>query len=117
MSPSCGVSLQTSKRCPFVIGTGLNATAGNATWKIPNTVPIATYYVQALVYAKNASNPSNPNAVAVGKSVGYFQASILAAPNYLHTLSSSAAFILYCLQYKLDYQVETCPVQRSRPWH
>ena len=87
MSPFCGVSLQTSKRCPFIIATGLSATAGNATWKIPNTVPIATYFVRALVYAKNATNPSNPNAVAVGNSVGYFQASTFAAPNYFHIRS------------------------------
>jgi hypothetical protein len=55
-----------SKRCPFVIAQNLNPGSGNVTWKVPNTVPLATYFVRALVY--NGVNP-----VAVGNSVGYFQ--------------------------------------------
>ena len=65
--------LQKSKACPFQIATGLSPTSGNATWKIPQNVPIATYFVRALVYAKNASDSANPNAVAIGDSKGFFE--------------------------------------------
>lgn len=64
-----------SKKCPFVIKTNLNPVAGNATWKIPNTVPFATYSLRAFVYRNvtqsNGMNISDP--VATGVSVGYFQ--------------------------------------------
>ena len=66
---------QLSKKCPFVIKTNLNPVAGNATWKIPNTVPFATYSLRAFVYRNvtqsNGMNISDP--VATGVSVGYFQ--------------------------------------------
>lgn len=65
--------LQKSKACPFQIGTGLNPTSGNKTWKIPQNVPTATYFIRALVYAKNASDSANPNAVAIGDSKGFFE--------------------------------------------
>lgn len=62
-----------SKTCPFVIASGLNPSSGNATWKIPQNVPIATYFVRAYVLAPNPADSSSPNPVAFGNSVGYFQ--------------------------------------------
>ena len=73
ISGACAVQL--SKKCPFVIKTNQNPVAGNVTWKIPNTVPFATYSLRAFVYRNvtqaNGMNISQP--LATGVSVGYFQ--------------------------------------------
>lgn len=65
--------MQKSKTCPFVIANGLNPSSGNATWKIPQNVPIATYYVRAYVIQQNATDPATPFPVAYGNSMGFFQ--------------------------------------------
>jgi hypothetical protein len=66
--------MQLSKKCPFVIATNLNPASGNATWKIPNTVPYATYSLRALVYTNVTMNGKiTPDPIATGVSVGYFQ--------------------------------------------
>jgi hypothetical protein len=68
--------MQLSKKCPFVIATNLNPASGNATWKIPNTVPYATYSLRALVYTNVTMNGKiTPDPIATGVSVGYFQVS------------------------------------------
>ena len=67
--------MQKSKACPFQIAKGLSPSAGNVTWKIPNTVPTGTYFIRSLVYAKNASDPTGNSdiAVAIGDSKGFFE--------------------------------------------
>jgi hypothetical protein len=63
-----------SKRCGFVIATNLDPAGGNATWKIPNTVPFATYTLRALVYSNVTQDGKVvPDPIATGVSVGYFQ--------------------------------------------
>ena len=67
---------QLSKKCPFVIATNLDPVSGNATWKIANTVPYATYSLRALVYTNVTVNGKvTPKPIATGVSVGYFQVS------------------------------------------
>jgi len=64
-----------SKACPFQIAKGKSPESGNVTWKIPQTVPTGTYFIRALVYAKNASDPTgnSDTPVAIGDSKGFFQ--------------------------------------------
>ena len=77
---------QLSKKCPFVIATNLDPAGGNATWKIPNTAPYATYSLRALVYTNVTVNGKvTPDPIATGVSVGYFQ------------VSSLEIFALHCL--------------------
>jgi len=67
--------MQKSKACPFAIAKGKNPNSGNVTWKIPQNVPTGTYFIRALVYAKNASDPTgnSDTPVAFGDSKGFFQ--------------------------------------------
>ena len=59
-----------------MIATNLNPVSGNATWKMPNTVPFATYSLRALVYTNVTQNGKIvPDPIATGVSVGYFQVS------------------------------------------
>lgn len=72
---ACTPGVQLSKACPYPIAKGLNPSAGNATWKIPANASIATYFIRALVYTKNASDPSGASdiPVAIGDSKGFFE--------------------------------------------
>lgn len=64
-----------SKACPFQISNGTSPTSGNVTWKIPQNVPTGTYFIRALVYAYNSSDPTGKSntPVAIGDSKGFFQ--------------------------------------------
>ena len=69
---------QLSKACPFQIAKGLNPSAGNYTWKIPQNTPTATYFIRSLVYMKNASDHTGASdiPVAIGDSKGFFEVSL-----------------------------------------
>lgn len=64
-----------SKACPFAIANNTSPESGNKTWKIPQNVPTGTYFIRALVYAANASDPTGASntPVAIGDSQGFFE--------------------------------------------
>lgn len=69
-------TLDKDKSCPFKIVPGpgkraFSALGGNATWKVPSTVPVGTYYIRAILQCKT---PSGLQPCGLGTSLpGFFQ--------------------------------------------